>query len=152
GRIHRHRDDAHRRHQRRLRTDRAGLAARMSETFAPDHAGAEVRPSPNFGERRDGLTPTILILHYTGMPSGIGAEDWLCNPVSEVSSHYIVHEDGRVVQMVRESDRAWHAGVSSWHGQIDINSRSVGIEIVNAGHGFGYPDFPEIQIDAVIAL
>jgi N-acetylmuramoyl-L-alanine amidase len=120
--------------------------------FAPDHHGAIVRPSPNFGERRDGQKPDLIVLHYTGMDSASGAEDWLCNAASEVSSHYLVHEDGRVVQMVRESDRAWHAGVSSWHGLADINSRSVGIEIANPGHRFGYPDFPSGQIDAVIAL
>jgi N-acetylmuramoyl-L-alanine amidase len=120
--------------------------------FAADHAGAAVRPSPNFGERRDGLKPDIIILHYTGMESGIGAEDWLCNPISEVSSHYLVLEDGRIVQMVRESDRAWHAGAGSWCGQDDINSRSIGIEIANPGHSFGYPDFPAVQIDAVIAV
>jgi N-acetylmuramoyl-L-alanine amidase len=120
--------------------------------FAADHFGAAVRSSPNFGERRDGLRPDMIILHYTGMETGIGAEDWLCNPASEVSSHYIVHEDGRIVQMVRESDRAWHAGRSSWHGQADINSRSIGIEIANSGHHLGYPGFPAIQIDAVIAL
>ena len=120
--------------------------------FAADHAGAAVRPSPNFGERRDGLKPDIIILHYTAMETGIGAEDWLCNPASEVSAHYLVHEDGRIVQMVREGDRAWHAGAGSWQGQIDVNSRSIGIEIANPGHRFGYPDFPAKQIDAVIAL
>lgn len=120
--------------------------------FAADHVGAAVRPSPNFGERRGGLKPDMIILHYTGMETGTGAEDWLCNPASEVSSHYLVHEDGRIVQMVRESERAWHAGKSSWHGQADINSRSIGIEVANPGHRFGYPDFPAVQIDAVIAL
>jgi N-acetylmuramoyl-L-alanine amidase len=120
--------------------------------FAADHAGASVRPSPNFGERRGGVKPDIVILHYTGMETGIGAEDWLCNPISEVSSHYLVHEDGRIVQMVRESDRAWHAGAGSWHGHGDVNSRSIGIEIANPGHRFDYPDFPAPQIDAVIAL
>ena len=86
-----------------------GLQAGMSG-FPPDHAGAEVRVSPNFGPRRDALRPDIIILHYTGMETGAGAEAWLCDPASEVSSHYLVHEDGRIVQMVRESDRAWHAG------------------------------------------
>jgi N-acetylmuramoyl-L-alanine amidase len=120
--------------------------------FAADHAGAALRASPNFGERRGGLQPDIIVLHYTAMTTGIGAEDWLCNPASEVSSHYLVHEDGRIVQMVRESDRAWHAGAGSWQGRIDVNSRSIGIEIANPGHSFGYPDFPAAQIDAVIAL
>jgi N-acetylmuramoyl-L-alanine amidase len=120
--------------------------------FLPDHAGAEVRVSPNFGSRREGRRPDLIILHYTGMESAKGAEAWLCNPESEVSSHYLVHEDGRIVQMVRESDRAWHAGKSSWRGEADVNSRSIGIEIANPGHFFGYPDFQDEQIGAVIAL
>jgi N-acetylmuramoyl-L-alanine amidase len=120
--------------------------------FLPDHTGAEVRVSPNFGPRRDGLRPDIILLHYTGMKSGEAAEAWLCNQASAVSSHYLVHEDGRVVQMVRECDRAWHAGQSSWRGETDINSRSVGVEIANPGHAFGYPDFPRVQIEAVIGL
>ncbi|HWK13631.1 MAG TPA: N-acetylmuramoyl-L-alanine amidase [Rhizobiaceae bacterium] len=120
--------------------------------FVPDHPGAEVRVSPNFGPRREGLTADCLILHYTGMETGEGAEHWLCAPESEVSSHYLVHEDGRIVQMVREADRAWHAGRSSWHGQPDMNSCSIGIEIVNPGHLLGYPDFPPAQIDAVSDL
>ncbi|ODT07010.1 MAG: N-acetylmuramoyl-L-alanine amidase [Mesorhizobium sp. SCN 65-20] len=120
--------------------------------FLPDHPHADVRVSPNFGPRREGMKPDMIVLHYTGMETGDGAEAWLCNPASEVSSHYLVHEDGRIVQMVREGDRAWHAGKSSWGGQSDINSCSVGIEIVNPGHAFGYPPFPERQIDAVIAL
>lgn len=118
----------------------------------PDHRGADARPSPNFGERRDGKKVSILLLHYTGMPDGPGAEDWLCDPASEVSCHYIVHEDGRIVQMVREADRAWHAGAGQWAGETDVNSCSVGIEIVNPGHPGGLPEFPAVQIDAVIAL
>jgi N-acetylmuramoyl-L-alanine amidase len=120
--------------------------------FLPDHHDAEVRVSPNFGPRRDGKRADAIILHYTGMQTGKTAEAWLCNPESEVSSHYIVHEDGRIVQMVREADRAWHAGASSWHGETDMNSRSVGIEIVNPGHILGYEDFPDCQIEAVIGL
>ncbi|MBA3448219.1 MAG: N-acetylmuramoyl-L-alanine amidase [Pseudaminobacter sp.] len=120
--------------------------------FLPDHFGAEVRVSPNFGPRRDGARPSMIVLHYTGMETGSAAEAWLCNSVSEVSSHYLVHEDGRIVQMVREGDRAWHAGKSSWCGVTDINSQSIGIEIVNPGHGLGYPDFPKVQIRAVIEL
>lgn len=121
-------------------------------TFVPDFAGAIVRASPNFGERRGPARPDMIVLHYTGMPSGPAAEDWLCDPASQVSSHYLVHEDGRVVQMVREADRAWHAGKSSWHGHADINSASVGIEIDNPGHAFGYPDFPPVQIERVVEL
>ncbi len=120
--------------------------------FSPDHEGAEVRVSPNFGPRREGALPEIIVLHYTGMETGEAAECWLCDPVSEVSSHYLVHEDGRIMQMVREGDRAWHAGKSSWRGRTDVNSSSVGIEVVNAGHVFGYRDFPAAQIEALIAL
>lgn len=121
-------------------------------SFAPDFADATVRPSPNKGERKSGAPVDILLLHYTGMETGQGAEDWLCDPQSEVSCHYIVHEDGRAVQMVPEALRAWHAGRSHWKGETDINSRSVGIEIVNGGHEFGLPAFPDQQIEAVIAL
>lgn len=120
--------------------------------FRPDFAGAAVRPSPNFGERRGVAAPDMILLHYTGMASGEAAEDWLADSASEVSSHYLVHEDGRVVQMVREADRAWHAGVSVWRGVTDINSRSVGIEIVNPGHRLGYVDFPPAQVEAVCRL
>jgi N-acetylmuramoyl-L-alanine amidase len=120
--------------------------------FLPDQPGAEVRVSPNFGPRRETLKPDMIVLHYTGMATGAGAEAWLCDPASEVSSHYLVHEDGRVVQMVRESDRAWHAGKSSWFGRTDINSCSVGIEIVNPGHSLGYKAFPKRQIEAIINL
>ncbi|MBS9720932.1 N-acetylmuramoyl-L-alanine amidase [Tianweitania sp. BSSL-BM11] len=120
--------------------------------FRADFAAATVRPSPNFGERRGCDRPSFIILHYTGMITGQAAEDWLCAPESEVSSHYLVHEDGCVVQMVREADRAWHAGRSVWGGNADINSHSVGIEIVNPGHFLGYRPFPDCQIRSVIAL
>jgi N-acetylmuramoyl-L-alanine amidase len=120
--------------------------------FLPDEPDAEVRVSPNFGPRRETLEPDMIVLHYTGMASAAAAEAWLCDPASEVSSHYLVHEDGRIVQMVRESDRAWHAGKSIWFGRTDINSCSIGIEIANPGHSLGYPDFPRRQIDAVITL
>ncbi len=86
------------------------------------------------------------------MKTGQAAEDWLCADESQVSSHYLVHEDGRIIQMVRELDRAWHAGKSYWQGERDLNSLSVGIEIVNRGHELGYEDFPDKQIDAVIRL
>ncbi|WP_157015888.1 N-acetylmuramoyl-L-alanine amidase [Mesorhizobium xinjiangense] len=120
--------------------------------FAADHPGAEIRVSPNFGPRAGPTAPDMIVLHYTGMENGEGAEAWLCDPTSQVSSHYIVHEDGRIVQMVRESDRAWHAGRSSWKGVSDINSHSVGVEVVNPGHFLGYPVFPDAQIEAVIGL
>lgn len=94
----------------------------------------------------------MILLHYTGMATGEAAEHRLCSAESEVSAHYLVHEDGTIVQMVREKARAWHAGKSFWKGETDINSRSVGIEIVNPGHEFGYVPFPDAQIDAVIVL
>lgn len=105
----------------------------------------------------------MILLHYTGAPAGEEraawlrdpggqALAWLCNPQSKVSAHYLVHEDGRVAQLVSESRRAWHAGVGSWRGQTDINSRSIGIEIVNLGHEAELPAFPEAQIAAVAAL
>ncbi|TCD14364.1 N-acetylmuramoyl-L-alanine amidase [Oricola cellulosilytica] len=122
------------------------------DSFVPDYPNADVRVSPNTGERRGKGPVDILLLHYTGMKDGPSAEDWLCDPQSDVSCHYIVHEDGSIVQMAPESRRAWHAGKSFWKGETDINSRSIGIEIVNGGHDFGMPDFPEAQIAAVIAL
>jgi Negative regulator of beta-lactamase expression len=120
--------------------------------FEPDYPGAEVRASPNFGERRGGAKPDALVLHYTGMETEQAAEARLCDPASEVSAHYLVCEDGRVVQLVPEEKRAWHAGKGSWGGADDVNSFSIGIEIVNPGHDLGYPDFPDRQIEAVIAL
>jgi N-acetylmuramoyl-L-alanine amidase len=120
--------------------------------FRPDHVGAAVRASPNFGPRIGVSVPDMVVLHYTGMKTGAAAEAWLCTPESQVSSHYLVHEDGRVVQMVRESDRAWHAGKSFWRGVTDVNSHSIGIEIVNPGHEFGYRAFPRRQIASVVEL
>ncbi|WP_246217638.1 N-acetylmuramoyl-L-alanine amidase [Jiella pacifica] len=112
----------------------------------------EIRPSPNFNARRCLGGASLLILHYTGMGSGEGAVRWLQDPTSEVSCHYVVHEDGRIVQMVREADRAWHAGQGSWQGVSDVNSLSLGIEIVNPGHAGGCPDYPDRQIEAVMRL
>lgn len=120
--------------------------------FACDYAGATPAPSPNFGKRRGGRRPDMILLHYTGMETADGALQWLRACESEVSCHYFVHEDGRVEQLVREADRAWHAGRSVWQGESDINSASIGIEIANAGHPGGLPDFPDAQIDAVVQL
>jgi N-acetylmuramoyl-L-alanine amidase len=121
--------------------------------FAPDCAlGVDVVASPNHGERRGGARPSLLILHYTGMEDAGEALARLCSPQSEVSAHYLVFEDARIVQCVPESRRAWHAGVSAWDGVSDVNSHSIGIEIANPGHEFGYTDFPTAQVDAVIAL
>jgi N-acetylmuramoyl-L-alanine amidase len=111
----------------------------------------EQRPSPNHGERQGG-PPDMLLLHYTGMPDDDQALAWLCDPASQVSSHYFVHADGRVLALVPEERRAWHAGASSWAGETDVNSRSIGIEIANAGHPGGLPDFPAGQIEALTAL
>jgi len=108
--------------------------------------------SPNYGPRAAGKPVDILLLHYTGMPEAERSLAWLCDPGSSVSCHYFVFEDGRIVRLVDEDRRAWHAGKSYWAGETDINSRSIGIEIANPGHEFGYRDFPDAQIDAVIAL
>lgn len=107
-------------------------------------------PSPNFNDRQGSVD--ILLLHYTGMKSGKEALDRLCDPAAQVSAHYLIEEDGRIFQLVAEEKRAWHAGRSHWAGESDINSRSIGIEIVNPGHEFGYRAFPPQQIGAVIAL
>jgi N-acetylmuramoyl-L-alanine amidase len=112
----------------------------------------DVVPSPNLDERNDGRPPDMVLLHYTGMQTGEAALQRLTTAVSKVSSHYVVFEDGRIVQCVPEERRAWHAGVSSWAGETDINSRSIGIEIVNPGHEFGYRNFPLRQTAAVITL
>jgi N-acetylmuramoyl-L-alanine amidase len=122
-------------------------------SFTPDsNAVDRVVPSPNHEARRDGARADILLLHYTGMQSSQAALERLCDPIAKVSSHYMVFEDGETVQMVPESQRAHHAGVSFWADDTDINSRSIGIEIANSGHDWGYSDFPARQIDVVIAL
>lgn len=110
------------------------------------------RPSPNHGERAVGVVVDILVIHYTGMADGASALEWLCRPSSRVSAHYLVEENGSVFHLVPEHRRAWHAGASSWRGHDDVNSRSIGIELVNPGHEFGYRAFPEPQIAALIAL
>jgi N-acetylmuramoyl-L-alanine amidase len=123
------------------------------QTFAPDSSVvSDTVPSVNFGDRAKGRLPDMIVLHYTGMPDVEGALARLCTAGTDVSAHYVVLEDGRVVQCVQEAKRAWHAGVGSWAGEEDINSCSIGIEIVNRGHDWGYPDFPLRQIAAVIAL
>ncbi len=121
--------------------------------FRPDSCVvAEVKASPNHGERRGAGQPDMLLLHYTGMRDARLALDHLCSPLSEVSAHYVVMEDGHIVQCVPEARRAWHAGQASWAGETDVNSCSIGIEIANAGHEYGYPDFPRRQVAATIAL
>lgn len=128
------------------------------------------RPSPNFDER--GRAVDLLILHYTGMQDGPIAIERLTDPepragryafawenpedpeakLGRASAHYVLEEDGRVIDMVDESKRAWHAGAGLWRGEADLNARSIGIEIVNGGHDFGLPDYPEAQIAALIEL
>lgn len=109
-----------------------------------------IAPSPNFGARRAAVES--IILHYTGMESAAAALAWLRNPASEVSCHYLINEDGTVTQLVAEAQRAWHAGQSIWRGEDDLNSRSIGIEIANAGHAGRSPPFPAAQIEATIRL
>ncbi|MBR0904779.1 N-acetylmuramoyl-L-alanine amidase [Bradyrhizobium liaoningense] len=128
-------------------------AAANMRTFDPDSSTvSDIIPSPNHGERNNGRQPDMIVLHYTGMPDVEGALARLCTAGTEVSAHYVVLEDGRIVQCVPEAKRAWHAGVSSWAGEDDINSCSIGIEIINRGHDWGYPEYPLRQIAAVIAL
>jgi N-acetylmuramoyl-L-alanine amidase len=111
-----------------------------------------VRSSPNFGPRRDGLRPELVVLHYTAMPTAEAALQRLCDPAAEVSAHYLVAEDGRVWRLVDEAERAWHAGSGSWRGMGDVNSRSIGIELANAGPLAAFPPFPEPQMAALEAL
>jgi len=123
----------------------------MSAPKIDSPLASEFIASPNHGERRGRARPDCVILHYTGMPDGAGALRQLCNPAAEVSAHYFVWEDGRIVQLVAEDRRAWHAGQGSWKGESDLNSASIGVEIVNCGHD-SLPPYPAAQIDAVIAL
>ncbi len=109
------------------------------------------RPSPN-QDARGGAPIDMLVLHYTGMPSGEAALERLTDPAAKVSSHYTVDEDGTVYVHVPEDRRAWHAGLSYWAGATDINARSIGIELVNPGHEFGYRAFAEAQIAVLIPL
>ncbi len=108
-------------------------------------------PSPNF-DTRDGHAVDMLVLHYTGMKTAQEAITRLRDPQAKVSAHYVVDEDGSVYRLVEESERAWHAGKSAWRGNTNINQRSIGIEIVNPGHEFGYRDFPDAQMQSVISL
>lgn len=123
-------------------------------SFRPDsRLVSDVAPSPNHEERAGGRAPDMLLLHYTGMRSTLAAIARLRdeNP-PRVSSHYLIDEEGTIIQFVPEARRAWHAGISCWAGERDINSCSIGIEISNPGHEFGYADFPPHQTAAVIAL
>ena len=132
--------------------------------FEPDsRLVGDVVASPHHGARIGCTAPDAIVLHYTGLPGGERDEawrrdpggealKWLCDPRSQVSAHYLIEEDGRIIQLVPEARRAWHAGLSSWRGATDVNSLSIGVEIVNPGHTAGLPHFPGRQIDGVIAL
>jgi N-acetylmuramoyl-L-alanine amidase len=108
-------------------------------------------PSPNHDDRGNAAID-MLVLHYTGMKTAKAALERLCDPASKVSAHYTVDEDGTIYAHVPEARRAWHAGISFWAGETDVNSRSIGIELVNPGHDYGYRDFPDAQIEALITL
>lgn len=110
----------------------------------------QIVSSPNHNERK--LPITMVVLHYTGMKSAAEALERMCDPAAEVSAHYMIDEDGTVTNLVPEEKRAWHAGLSYWRGVTDINSASIGIELVNPGHEFGYRPFPEPQMDALLPL
>jgi len=110
----------------------------------------KVVESPNFNERQ--LPISMVVLHYTGMRTAGEALARLCDVSSQVSAHYMIDEDGTVINLVPEEKRAWHAGRSYWRGITDVNSASIGIELVNPGHEFGYRPFPEPQMDALLPL
>jgi N-acetylmuramoyl-L-alanine amidase len=110
------------------------------------------RPSPNHDARPDGVPIDILVLHYTGMRTAAEALSRLCDPAAKVSAHYTIDRDGTVYAHVPEARRAWHAGVSYWAGERNVNARSIGIELVNPGHEFGYVPFTEDQLGALVEL
>ena len=121
--------------------------------FFPDSSVvSDVVPSANYGDRRGARAPDMIVLHYTGMADAEVAIRRLTVAGTEVSSHYIVREDGRIVQSVPESLRAWHAGAGTWGADSDVNSCSIGVEIVNGGHDYDLPAYPLRQVAAVIAL
>ncbi|MFO1143811.1 MAG: N-acetylmuramoyl-L-alanine amidase [Amaricoccus sp.] len=110
------------------------------------------RASPNRGERRGGVVPTLIVLHHTAMLTAEAALERLCDPAAEVSAHYLVADDGRVWRLVPEAERAWHAGAGWWRGVEDVNSCSIGIELANAGPLADFPPFPEPQMAALEML
>src|SRR5262245_29400413 len=133
--------------QRRLRADRQGRsAARMIPLQIRDRA------SPNHANRNDPARIDMLVLHYTGMTSAEAALERLCDPDAKVSAHYVIEENGRIWRLVSETRRAFHAGRSCWEGESDLNAVSLGIEIVNPGHEWGYRPFPAEQISALEEL
>ncbi len=109
-------------------------------------------PSPNFDRRPVGVKPSMIIIHYTGMGSALQALEAMCDKVAKVSAHYMIDEDGLTVPLVPDAKRAWHAGLSYWAGEEDVNSHSIGIELVNPGHEHGYVPFPKKQMEALSGL
>ncbi len=125
----------------------------MSTFSVSSPLARRVEASPNFGERRAGAQVDMLVLHYTGCPSAESALLWMCSVDSQVSAHYLVDEDGEIIQLVDEAMRAWHAGAACWAGETDVNSRSIGIEIQNPGYlACPLQPYPDAQIEAVLAL
>ncbi|MGD1933913.1 MAG: N-acetylmuramoyl-L-alanine amidase [Candidatus Phaeomarinobacter sp.] len=110
------------------------------------------RWSPNFDTRAGNCAPDMVVIHYTGMETAEAALERLQDAEAKVSAHYLIDEEGRAFALVPEFERAWHAGVSSWHGETDVNSLSIGIEMANKGHEFGYPDFPDAQMTTLLDL
>jgi N-acetylmuramoyl-L-alanine amidase len=108
------------------------------------------QPSPNCDARDERIS--MVVLHYTDMPSAEAALTRLCDPAAKVSAHYVITEEGEVVRLVDESMRAWHAGMSYWRGKANVNGCSIGIELANPGHTCGYRPFPDAQIDALVPL
>jgi N-acetylmuramoyl-L-alanine amidase len=108
------------------------------------------QPSPNCDARDERIS--MVVLHYTDMPSADAALTRLCDPAAKVSAHYLITEEGEVIRLVDESMRAWHAGMSYWRGKSNVNGASIGIELVNPGHTCGYRPFPDAQIDALVPL
>ncbi len=129
----------------------AAESAGASATLKPMHRAIE-RPSPNQDARPEGRAIDMLLLHYTGMESASAALARLCDRAAKVSAHYMIDEDGTSYRLVPEVRRAWHAGISAWEGERNANDRSIGIELVNPGHEFGYRPFPEPQMAALIGL
>jgi len=107
-------------------------------------------PSPNWNERQ--LPISMVVLHYTGMRTGAEALARMCDPAAEVSAHYMIEENGTVIRLVDEAKRAWHAGKSYWRGITDVNSASIGIELVNPGHEWGYRPFTAAQMESLLPL
>lgn len=108
--------------------------------------------SPNFNDRPTFKKLNLIVLHYTGMTPAEEALTRLCDPDAKVSAHYLIEKNGKLHQLVDETKRAWHAGISFWQGETDINGISLGIEIDNGGHDFGLPDYPAAQIEALLHL